>query len=116
MQQVIERLISESQRAKFVERRTETRHPHTRPVRIFLSDDDVISAFSKNLSTHGIGIVADRELPAGTIATLSIHCTSGPPVDLRCEVRWCDNFGHGWWLTGWKFLNVAPTRIWSQKS
>ena len=107
MNEDIERLILEAQRARFTERRTEPRHPFVRPIRISVGNNPPIQAFSKDLSKQGIGIISDVELAAGVIAVLSIHSTSHTPVHLKCELRWSDAFGKGWFLTGWKFLSVA---------
>lgn len=107
MNQVIDRLLLECQRAKLTERRTEARHELVRPVKVFLSGSESCSGFSKNLSKQGIGVIVDRELAAGTIATLSIHSLTSQPVHLLCELRWQDSFGKGWWMAGWKFLRVA---------
>lgn len=108
MNQVIDRLLLESQRAKLAERRTEARHELVRPVKIFHSTIEECSGFSKNLSKQGIGVIIDQRLTVGMIATLSIHSLTSQPVNLKCELRWVDPFGKDWWTTGWKFLSVAP--------
>lgn len=108
MNQVIDRLLLESQRAKLAERRTEARHELVRPVKIFFGNTDSCSGFSKNLSKQGIGVILDRELSVGMIAALSIHSLTSASVNLKCELRWIDPFGKGWWMAGWKFLCVAP--------
>lgn len=108
MNQVIDRLLLESQRAKLAERRTEARHELVRPVKVFFGSNDSCSGFSKNLSKQGIGVIVDRELSVGTIAALSIHSLTSQPVNLKCELRWIDAFGKGWWMVGWKFLSIAP--------
>ncbi|MCA9060443.1 MAG: PilZ domain-containing protein [Planctomycetaceae bacterium] len=107
MQEEIQRLLSEIQRAKFTERRSEPRHPFVRPVRIYQKRDQVTIAFSKDMSAQGIGVISDVQWTPGTIADLWIHSTSGHPVCMRCEVRWTDNYGRGWFLTGWKFLSTV---------
>ncbi len=108
MNQLINQLLAESQRAKLTERRTEARHELVRPVNIYLGDDDSCFGFSKNLSKQGIGVIIDEEFSVGIIASLSIHSLNGQPANLKCELRWIDRFGAGWWMTGWKFLSVAP--------
>lgn len=107
MEEEIERLLMEVQRARFTERRTEARHAFVRPIMIHPSDGHPIQAFSKDLSKQGIGVIVDKEFAPGTMAVLSIHSTTHYPVHVKCEVRWCDKFGKGWFLTGWKFLSVA---------
>ncbi|MEP3479306.1 MAG: PilZ domain-containing protein [Fuerstiella sp.] len=108
MNQVIDRLLLESQRAKLAERRTEARHELVRPVNVLWGSNDSCSGFSKNLSKQGIGIIVDQELSVGTIACLSIHSLTSQPVNLKCELRWIDPYGKGWWILGWKFLSIAP--------
>ncbi|MEZ6125986.1 MAG: PilZ domain-containing protein [Planctomycetaceae bacterium] len=107
----IDRLLLEAQRAKYTERRTEPRHVFVRPVRIRLQDGTSLQAFAKDISKQGIGVITEFPLSEGTVATLSIHSTQGQPANLKCEVRWCDEFGKGWYLTGWKFLSAAPAGI-----
>lgn len=107
MQDQIEQLILEAQRARFNERRTEPRHAFVRPVLIFEGDALGITGFSRDLSTLGMGVVVDRPFDIGSIAVLKIHSTISQPVYFRSEVRWCDPYGKGWHLIGWKFLSVA---------
>lgn len=107
MQEEIERLLMEVQRSRLSERRTEPRQPFARPVTIHLPRTTPRRAFSKDLSTQGIGIVTEAAIPTGTLATLEIHSTTGSPVFVRSEVRWCDAFGKGWFLIGWKFIAIA---------
>ncbi len=108
MQKEIDRLLLEAQRSKLTERRTEPRHPFVRPVKIHVADNEPQAAFAKDLSKQGIGVITEIELAVGTIAVLTIHSTTHYPVNVRCEVRWCDPFGKGWYLTGWKFIAAAP--------
>lgn len=107
MNQDIDKLIIEAQRAKYTERRTEPRHPFVRPVHMYIGKEEPVLTFSKDMSKQGMGTITDRELATGTIAILTIHSTSHTPVTLKCEVRWTDKFGKGWFLTGWKFLSSA---------
>ncbi|MCA9084342.1 MAG: PilZ domain-containing protein [Planctomycetaceae bacterium] len=107
MNDELDRLILEAQRAKFTERRTEPRHLFVRPVKLFVGSNPVVTAFSKDLSKQGIGIITDLQIAEGTIAVISIHSTTHHPVNVKCELRWIDAYGRGWYLTGWKFLSLA---------
>ena len=107
MQEDIERLLLEIQRSRFTERRTEPRQPCARPVRIHLPHGPILTAFTKDFSAQGIGIISDVSWQPGSMATLEIHSTSGEPIILRSEVRWCDEYGKGWFIVGWKFIGVA---------
>ena len=107
MQEEIDRLLMEAQRAKFTERRTEPRHPFVRPVHIHIGSEPGVLAFSKDMSKQGIGVITDMVLEDKTLAVLTIHSTTHYPVHLKCELRWCDKFGKDWFLTGWKFVSKA---------
>jgi hypothetical protein len=111
MKEAIEQLLLEVQRAKFSERRTEPRQPFPRPVQVHLAQGRIVSAFAKDLSTMGIGIITNVESAVGTVAVLEIHTLTGDPVYLRSEVRWCDAYGRGWHLVGWKFLALASRPV-----
>lgn len=104
MQEDIERLVMEAQRSRLNERRTEPRHSFVRPVSIYQGDKPGLSCFSKDISNLGIGIITPQEFDVGIHAVLRIHSVSSYPVFVRSEVRWCDRFGKGWFLTGWKFI------------
>ncbi|MFN9719128.1 MAG: PilZ domain-containing protein [Planctomycetota bacterium] len=107
MQEYIDKLQFELQRAKFTERRTEPRQPFVRPVTIHLPHGPSIPAFSKDLSAQGIGVITETQFQPNSLATLEIHSTTGDPVLLRSEARWCDAYGKGWYLVGWKFIGVG---------
>jgi hypothetical protein len=92
------------------QRRSSHRIPLVRPVTVKLNGNNERSliAFSKNISPQGIGLIFEDALPEGTIATLTIHRLKDRYVHIRSELRWSDPFGHGWFLTGWKFLREVP--------
>ncbi len=99
----------EAQRSKLTERRTEPRHSFVRPVQIYVAQNPPFSAFSKDMSKQGIGVVADHEMAVGTMAVISIHSTTHYPVHVNCELRWSEKFGPGWFLTRWKFISIVAT-------
>ncbi|MCA9033860.1 MAG: PilZ domain-containing protein [Planctomycetaceae bacterium] len=107
MKEEIERLLYEAQRTKFTERRTESRHPFVRPVTIYVGTEPGMTAFAKDISILGIGIVSPMEFSTGSQAVLRIHSVNGTPVFLRSEARWSDAFGKGWFNVGWKFISAA---------
>lgn len=63
------------------------------------------------MSALGIGIVCHAMMKVGSLATLEIHSTNGEPVILRAEVRWCDPYGIGWYLIGWKFIGMGSRPV-----
>ncbi len=107
MQEQIDKLLMEIQRSKFTERRTEPRQPFARPVVIHLPHGPSIRAFSKDLSAQGIGVITDTSFQPNSLATLEIHSMHGDPILLRSEARWCDAYGKGWFLVGWKFMGLG---------
>ena len=111
MQEEIDRLLSEIQRLRLNERRTEPRHSFVRPVQIHFSHGPSLSAFSKDMSAQGIGMICNVTMNIGSLATLEIHSTHGAPVILRSEVRWCVPYGTGWFLVGWKFIGIASRPV-----
>ena len=105
LQNLIDRLTMEDVRADH-SRRSVHRTPFVRPVtvRITGTNETSIFAFSKNISPVGIGLILEDSLPERTIATLTIHTLSNRQVHIRSELRWCQPFGNGWSITGWKFI------------
>lgn len=90
------------------ERRSVGRKPFMRPVKIEIDRGRIeLQAFSRDVSPKGISLVFDRELNAGQIATLSIHRLFGAPTVIRAELRWCESFGKGWFVSGWRFLDLG---------
>ncbi|GAB5443869.1 MAG: hypothetical protein Fues2KO_42180 [Fuerstiella sp.] len=108
MQLQLDQLMTEIKRAKFKERRTEQREPCTRPVSIYYGDDQLLTAFTKNVSRQGVAIISSREWHPGEIATVRIHSLERFPLCFRCEVRWSEPYGDGWFVTGWKFMSATP--------
>jgi hypothetical protein len=86
------------------ERRSAHRAPLVRPVTIQIGRGEPLFGFSKNISDNGIGVIMNTPPPSGSSALLSIQSLKGKPVVLRSELRWCEPFGTGWYVTGWKFL------------
>lgn len=111
MQEEIDRLLMEIQRSKYTERRTEPRQAFARPVQIHLPQGPTLKAFSKDLSSQGIGVISETSFQVGSLATLEIHSTQSDPVLLRAEARWCDAYGKGWYLVGWKFVGIGSRPI-----
>lgn len=103
MQDDLERILQELQRARFTERRTEPRQPCARPVSVVVGRKEPLDGFTKDLSRQGVGIIMRTRLDVGTVADLMIHSTQGPAIRLRGELRWVDAYGKDWFLTGWKF-------------
>jgi PilZ domain len=111
MQKEIDWLLMEIQQASYSERRTEPRQNLVRPIKIHRRQEKPILAFSKDLSSQGMGTIVDVPFESGTLATVEIHCMTGEPIYLRCEVRWCDAYGSGWYQVGWKFIGTGQRPV-----
>lgn len=105
MQNVADRL-SREQTKLTIERRRADRRPFVRPVTIHIGPrgESQIQALSKDFSRLGIAIISDVSWEVGRIGVVEIHLPVGLPVRVRCEVRWCEPFGQGWYVSGWHFL------------
>lgn len=104
MQTELDQIMTEVQRAKYRERRTDMRESFARPVSVYIGDEEPLTTFSKNVSRQGIAIVSRREFTAGEVATLRIHSLERQHLCFHCEVRWSDPYGDGWYISGWKFM------------
>lgn len=100
-------LLQEEYQAERLEQRTSERHGFNRPVAIRVENGRcAISGFTKNISEEGIGIVLDTMLPEGTIANLRVHTLSDDVVCFPAKLVWIAAFGHGWFISGWKFIEA----------
>ena len=107
MQAQLDQMMTEIQRAKFRERRTEFRENFVRPVSIYIGDNEPLTTFSKDVSRQGISILSRSQFQPGTLATLRIHSLERQHLCFRCEARWSDCYGDNWYMTGWKFVTTS---------
>lgn len=106
MFETVDRLLREQHTEVLREKRAAGKHPFVRPVRIQLvsgAHEDV-KAFTKDISANGVTIVTSRSWPVGVAAALEIHSLQGPDFQLQGSVHWCESFGHGWYVSGWHFV------------
>jgi len=89
------------------ERRADVRHPFDRPITATLDDGSCFPAFTRNLSSRGIGLQHAAPLESGNEVTLHIPRQSGDPVHIRIEIVWCQPFANGWYTSGGKFRGVV---------
>lgn len=103
----IQQLMKEHEAELLRERRSADRKPFVRPVIIATGrDHDTLhDGFSRDMSKIGIGMVTRAEWTMGTHAILTIHSLAKRVVRVSAEVRWCQAYGDGWYLSGWKFLS-----------
>lgn len=98
-------LLGATQTADFAERRSEARHPFFAPVSIRYVNHptQLLSAFSREISHGGIGLLHNAALEQGSVAEVTI--TAGATKTTKsAEVVWCKPAGEGWYLSGWRFL------------
>lgn len=97
-------LLSDSQPDAFAERRSEKRHTFFMPVVIRSLDMlEQRSAFSRDISCDGIGLLHNMPIESGTIARLTVASERPLQINLA-EVMWCRPAGEGWYLSGWRFV------------
>lgn len=105
---LVQRLLDEDNRFDRTERRSTVRESFARPVIVRIGDAaNELSAFSRNISPDGIGLVSTMEFPADTTAKLEILSTAGVSPTILSELKWCKPLGKGWFLSGWKFLTAV---------
>lgn len=89
------------------ENRSSHRENLVRPVQLQVrGSSHVLTAFSRNVSAAGIGLITDTNLPERSIATLSIESLKNGPVKFLAECRWSRPFGPNWRISGWQFINL----------
>jgi hypothetical protein len=103
--EAIKQLLLENQAVTLRERRSVDRKPFTRPLKVVMNRDQetVHEAFSRDISSRGIGMISRHEFQPNTMATIQIHPLDGEHIALRAQVRWCQPYGEGWFASGWIF-------------
>jgi hypothetical protein len=76
------------------------------PVSVQTKDGRRCSALSREISTSGIGLVHNMELPLCEVE-LSISHERRCSVRVRVQIAWCRACGDGWYLSGTQFLNAG---------
>ena len=106
--QVVGSLLNEAMAADR-DRREKARHSFFCPVAVTVQNDArrSFSAFSRDISPEGIGLLHNMPLPAGEV-TITIPTRSAGLRRLRTEIVWCRPCGEGWFLSGGRFLGVEP--------
>ena len=109
VERFVKQLTAEECRHNSRERRSAHREPFFRPTIITMRDDKdfVVRAFTRNISSMGVGIVSDLKFTEGRMAYLKIHSLEQKPMKFLAECRWSHNFGEGWFTSGWNFLNIV---------
>ena len=103
----VQTLLKDQETERLRDRRKEARRPFSRPIRVASGPNrrEFFNAFSRDISTNGIGVVSQMELRPQTVGWLTINLLNRKALTLRARVLWCEPFGDGWYLTGWEFLD-----------
>jgi hypothetical protein len=102
---VVSRLIDEWQASEKYDRRgISPRHPFFRPVGVCV-DGCKLSAFSRDMSESGIGLLHCFELPLGE-REIIISSAKGYSVSVLTRIVWCKPCGEGWYLSGAEFIGA----------
>jgi hypothetical protein len=102
----IHELVQEAHQDDQHERRTTVRFPFFRQVTLKLPGGIRATAFSREISAEGIGMLHDVELPPGVVE-LTIPSKRGPAIRVRTRILWCHPCGHGWYTSGGQFVGIA---------
>lgn len=83
------------------------RYAFFRPVSIRIEGDRHYSAFSRDISAWGIGLLHNFELTPGEVG-IAISSEQGYSIPLRARIVWCRPCGEGWYISGGGFVGVVP--------
>lgn len=102
----IYQLIVEAQNSDLKDRRSEVRFAFFRPVSIKFDDGHCLSAFSREISASGIGLIQNAPLANGEVE-ISISHEQGYAIRVRTQIVWCQPCGEGWYISGGRFIGIA---------
>jgi hypothetical protein len=97
-------LIVESQKSAKRDRRSCPRRAFFRPISVCV-DGCKLSAFSRDISETGIGLMHRFELQLGE-TEIFISCENGSSAGIRTRIVWCSPCGDGWYLSGGEFIGA----------
>ncbi|MGD9648528.1 MAG: PilZ domain-containing protein [Pirellulales bacterium] len=100
---VIAELIAEAREADQQERRQTVRYPFFRPVTVRTDMFRKHSAFTREISTDGIGLLHRVEFRLGKVDVL-VPNSGGTTARLRVHILWCKPCGEGWYISGGRFI------------
>ncbi|TWU22682.1 PilZ domain-containing protein [Bythopirellula polymerisocia] len=81
-------------------RRSEKRFPFFRPISVQI-DNHSFSAFTREVSISGIGLLHSMELPLKEVSiTLAEQ-----PKPLHVLIERCESIGEGWYISGGKLVD-----------
>lgn len=101
-------LLSTAKAADLGDRRRVERHPFFYPVSVSRprADAPSFSAFSRDISAGGMGLLHNMPLDLGPVV-LTILSDAAAPVRLAGDILWCVPCGEGWYTSGVRFSHGA---------
>ncbi len=102
----IYQLIVEAKAELESDRRGEVRYPFFRPVSIEMDDGHQYSAFTREISETGIGLIHNMDLHEREVE-ISVHSDCGYSIRVRTRIVWCAACGEGWYISGGQFVGIA---------
>ena len=88
------------------DQRSEVRYAFFRPVSIETDDGQEYSAFSREISEAGIGLIPNVDLNDHEVE-ISIRSDCGDSIRVRTRIVWCEACGEGWYISGGEFIGIS---------
>jgi hypothetical protein len=102
----IYQLVVEAQNAENKDRRRDVRYALFRPVSVEVDDGHRFSAFSREISASGIGLIHNVELPLSEVE-ITVSSEQGYTIRVRTQIVWCAPCGEGWYISGGQLVGIA---------
>ncbi len=102
----IHELVVEAHQEVWKDRRGEVRYPFFRPISVQVPSGRPCVAFSREISSVGIGLLHSEQLATGEVE-LSIPSKKGYSIRVRTKILWCKPCGEGWFISGGQFVGTA---------
>lgn len=68
------------------------------------------SAFSRDISVDGIGLISADPIPDRLTADLCVQRFDGTVMKVVASCRWCKAYGENWFASGWAFRELIGVR------
>lgn len=98
-------ILREARAGQKREYRETVRYSFFRPVTIHVGTTS-FSAFSREVSERGIGLLHSAELQPGDVE-ITIPTEQGYSVRIRTNLLWCHACGEGWYISGGEFREIV---------
>ena len=98
-------ILEEARQGVGEDDRSSARHPFFHSVTVILKDGSRCSAFSRDLSETGIGLMHSADLPLDDVE-IRILTGLAYSVNVQTRIDWCRPSDRGWHLSGGHFLSI----------